>query len=155
MFKIFVSFCAQKFRCPPGHYRAGPTDCIRYGDCFWTNQCLNGGTCKRSAVTMNATCICPPFFEGALCDIATDRTFLIVGNRDFIIIIIIAIMTLLSKFCLTFFSFESYFSLNYHVHIDNHILKCIFISHCQNSIGTRIRRLQQKEGSSNKVSKPR
>jgi len=46
-------------------------------------------------VTMNATCICPPFFEGALCDIATDRTFLIVGNRDFIIIIIIAIMTLL------------------------------------------------------------
>ena len=96
-------FCAQKFRCPPGHYRAGPTDCIRYGDCFWTNQCLNGGTCKRSAVTMNATCICPPFFEGALCDIATDRTFLIVGNRDFIIIIIIAIMTLLSKFCFIFF----------------------------------------------------
>ena len=88
----------QLFSCPPGHYRAGPTDCIRYGDCFWTNQCLNGGTCQRSTITMNATCICPPFFEGALCDIATDRTFLIVGNRDFIIIIIIAIMSLLSKF---------------------------------------------------------
>jgi hypothetical protein len=94
--KLFIS-------CPPGHYRAGPTDCIRYGDCFWTNHCLNGGTCKRSAVTQNATCICPPFFEGALCDIATDRTFLIVGNRDFIIIIIIAIMTLLSKFILFYF----------------------------------------------------
>ena len=103
--KFLFCLCALKFRCPPGHYRAGPTDCIRYGDCFWTNQCLNGGTCKRSAVTMNATCICPPFFEGALCDIATDRTFLIVGNRDFIIIIIIAIMTLLSKFCFIFFIF--------------------------------------------------
>ena len=91
-------FFNEMFRCPPGHYRAGPTDCILYGDCFWTNQCLNGGTCVRSSVTMNATCVCPPFFEGALCDISTDRTFLIVGNRDFIIIIIIAIMTLLSKF---------------------------------------------------------
>ena len=64
---------------------------------------------------MNATCICPPFFEGALCDIATDRTFLIVGNRDFIIIIIIAIMSLLSKFpyfvLFIFVSFERYDTL--------------------------------------------
>lgn len=102
------------FRCPPGHYRAGPTDCILYGDCFWTNQCLNGGTCVRSTITMNASCICPPFFEGALCDIATNRTFLIVGNRDFIIIIIIAIMTLLSK--LIYFSFFLlYFLLFKHI----------------------------------------
>ena len=71
-------------------------------------KCLNGGTCQRSTVTMNATCICPPFFEGALCDIATDRTFLIVGNRDFIIVIIIAIMTLLSKFSSLIFFFILY-----------------------------------------------
>lgn len=86
------------FRCPSGYYRAGPTDCILYGDCFWTNKCLNGGTCVRSAKNMNASCVCPPSYEGALCDrTRTDRTFLVVGNRDFIIIIIIAIMTLLSK----------------------------------------------------------
>ena len=110
----------QLFSCPPGHYRAGPTDCIRYGDCFWTNQCLNGGTCQRSTVTMNATCICPPFFEGALCDIATDRTFLIVGNRDFIIVIIIAIMTLLSKF-FSLISFLFYFV--FRLRIPNEIFK--------------------------------
>ena len=91
-------FVCKMIRCPSGYYRAGPTDCILYGDCFWTNKCLNGGTCVRSTETMNASCVCPPSYEGALCDIRTNRTFLVVGNRDFIIIIIIAIMTLLSKF---------------------------------------------------------
>ena len=155
-------------RCPSGYYRAGPTDCILYGDCFWTNKCLNGGTCVRSTETMNASCVCPPSYEGALCDIRTNRTFLVVGNRDFIIIIIIAIMTLLSKFQLLFSITLFYFillycSLSFLFYLFLIIWPLLlptstlitFLCHYISSIGLGLCRIQSKARSPDKISESR
>ena len=90
--------CFVLFSCPPGHYRAGPSDCARHDDCFWSNVCLNGGTCVRTPETLSAECRCPAGFTGPLCErAATELPFTLAGDRNFIIIIILAIMSLLSK----------------------------------------------------------
>ena len=86
-------------------------ECVPVGDCFWSNECLNGGTCVRSQESLEAVCNCPPFYEGLLCEIATDKSFTIVGGRDFIIIIIFGLMALLSKiFILFHLHYSNYFS---------------------------------------------
>ena len=98
LFSILVQFFSFpiSFSCPLGLILIG-AECVPVGDCFWSNECLNGGTCVRSPETLEAVCQCPPFYEGLLCEIATDKSFTIVGGRDFIIVIIFALMALLSK----------------------------------------------------------
>ena len=111
LFLFFISFL---FSCPLGLILIG-AECVPVGDCFWSNECLNGGTCVRSQDSLEAICTCPPFFEGLLCEIATDKSFTIVGGRDFIIVIIFGLMALLSKilFCFIFsFYFCSLFISN-------------------------------------------
>ena len=73
------------------------------------NQCLNGGTCisengftgptfSGPGISTRTLCLCPPFYEGARCEIVTDKNITLTGSRDFVIIIIFAIASLLSKF---------------------------------------------------------
>jgi len=97
LFIIFLFYFAfVLFSCPLGLMLIG-AECVPVGDCFWSNECLNGGTCVRSQDSLEAVCNCPQFYEGLLCEIATDKSFTIVGGRDFIIIIIFGLMALLSK----------------------------------------------------------
>ena len=103
-FYFFYFFFRCLFSCPLGLILIG-AECVPVGDCFWSNECLNGGTCVRSPETLEAVCQCPPFYEGLLCEIATDKSFTIVGGRDFIIIIIFGLMALLSKIFVRFGSF--------------------------------------------------
>ena len=89
-----------------GQIRASPerAECVYDSDCFGVNRCLNGGTCiSEKGYSGHTLCLCPSFFEGPRCDIATDKTYVLTGGRDFIIIIIFAIATLLSKFCFVVF----------------------------------------------------
>ena len=95
----FISF---HIRCPAGQIRVSPdrAECVYDTDCFGVNKCLNGGTCvsKTPFATSTSTCICPPFFDGARCEIVTDAKYVITGGKDFVIIIIFSLAILLSKF---------------------------------------------------------
>ena len=116
LFLFFCSiFCSIFFhiRCPAGQIRVSPdrAECVYDTDCFGVNKCLNGGTCvsKTPFATSTSTCICPPFFDGARCEIVTDAKYVITGGKDFVIIIIFSLAILLSKFYFSsvFFSFFS------------------------------------------------
>ena len=100
MLIIFYDFFFR-CSCPPGHFRSGTTRCTKHVDCFSSNICLNGGTCIKSPFSSEASCACPPSFEGSICDKKIhDLPFTLSGDRNFIIIIILALMSLLSKFIL-------------------------------------------------------
>lgn len=105
------------FRCPVGQKRSGPdgNDCVYDADCFGVNKCLNGGTCVKDPpfYGLSSVCLCPPFFEGPRCELATDATYVLSGGKDFVIIIIFALAILLSKFW--FFCFWGKFQLRFHL----------------------------------------
>ena len=118
MFSFFLHFFFVFFscRCPEGTIRATPerAECVFDSDCFGVNQCLNGGTCisengftgptfSGPGISTRTLCLCPPFYEGARCEIVTDKNITLTGSRDFVIIIIFAIASLLSKFFFIFF----------------------------------------------------
>ena len=121
------------YRCPDGQVRASPerAECVYDSDCFGVNQCLNGGTCISEngfsgsgySISGRTLCLCPPFFEGARCEIATDgRTVILTGSRDFIIIIIFAIATLLSKFLFVLFTLSNLFIYFLELHLMHFVL---------------------------------
>ena len=95
----FVYF---SFRCPAGQIRVSPdrAECVYDADCFGVNTCLNGGTCVKEYLYSGrqSFCHCPLNFEGPRCEISTDQTVYLSGGKDFVIIIIFALATLLSKF---------------------------------------------------------
>ena len=127
IFCLFFSFLSFFFRCPLGQIRASPerAECVFDSDCFGVNQCLNGGTCISESDFRFATsgsgrsisggrsltsgtfhgsrsrsrtfCRCPASFEGQRCE-TVKGPITLNANRDFVIIIIFAIATLLSKF---------------------------------------------------------
>ena len=119
VFLFSLTFFFRSFfcRCPEGTIRATPerAECVFDSDCFGVNQCLNGGTCisengftgptfSGPGISARTLCLCPPFYEGARCEIVTDKNITLTGSRDFVIIIIFAIASLLSKF-FSFFIF--------------------------------------------------
>lgn len=116
-FTFFILFLLILFRCPAGQIRVSPdrAECVYDADCFGVNTCLNGGTCIKEYLYSGrpSFCLCPINYEGPRCEISTDQTVYLSGGKDFVIIIIFALATLLSKFLV--YHFLVLFSVNHSV----------------------------------------
>ena len=118
-FLFYFLFYFFHIRCPAGQIRVSPdrAECVYDTDCFGVNKCLNGGTCvsKTPFAASTSTCLCPPFFDGARCEIVTDAKYVITGGKDFVIIIIFSLAILLSKFYFSSVFFSLDFFSNYQI----------------------------------------
>ena len=68
-------------------------ECSGRGGGFGEAPC-NGGTCINLSDATRFQCLCPPGWSGKYCE---DVTAVLMGGRDFIIVFVFCIMTLLSK----------------------------------------------------------
>ena len=148
-----------------GKRRLGATQCIDKDECEKPGLCENGATCINLSDSRHFRCSCAPGWAGKFCREPAPAGNILYGGRDFIIVFVFCILSLLGNFLFPSFCrraccFVFLFSINPSSWM---LVSLLEISHCQSqtiqqsfcSFGARLCCLQQKARGSNQVPWPR
>ena len=105
-----VLFCIM-FSCPVGQRRLGASQCINEDECEHPGLCQNGATCINLSDRRHFQCKCTPQWTGHYCTEPAPAGAILLGGKDFIIVFVFCVASLLSKFC--FWIFELIFLMNF------------------------------------------
>jgi len=102
-FYFFIFLLLFIISCPEGQRRLGATQCIDADECEHPDLCLNGGTCINLSDQNHFRCACPASWEGRYCEAPAPPAVVLVGGKDFIIVFVFCVISLLSKYLLFIF----------------------------------------------------
>ena len=152
-----------------GQRRLGATQCIDKDECEKPGLCENGATCINLSDSRHFRCSCAPGWVGKFCREPAPAGNILYGGRDFIIVFVFCILSLLGNFLFLLFCrnvcrharcFVCLFSINPSSWMlvsfsekSNRQSLSIHQSFC--SFGAGLCCLQQKKRGSNQVPRPR
>lgn len=116
-FLYLVNFVLFRFffSCPEGQRRLGATQCIDEDECEYPDICLNGGTCINLSDRNHFRCACPPSWDGRYCEQPAPPAVVLVGGKDFIIVFVFCVISLLSKYLSHFCRFLVFITEGSHI----------------------------------------
>ena len=109
---IFVIFFLRYFSfyivfsCPEGQRRLGATQCIDEDECEYPGLCQNGAECINLSDSHHFRCVCTSGWTGRYCQEPAPEGAILVGGKDFIIVFVFCILSLIGKrivFCFSCF----------------------------------------------------
>lgn len=98
IFVLVIFYFFIYFSCPVGQRRLGATQCIDENECEDPGICQNGGTCINLSDFRHFRCICPNSWSGAHCEELAAPAVVLAGGKDFIIVFVFCVLSLLSKY---------------------------------------------------------
>ena len=98
---LLTVWCHSSFSfpsCPVGKRRLGATQCIDKDECEKPGLCENGATCVNLSDNRHFQCLCAPGWAGTFCREPAPVGNVLYGGRDFIIVFVFCILSLLGNF---------------------------------------------------------
>lgn len=86
--------------CPAGQRRLGATQCIDEDECEYPGLCKNGGKCVNLSDRRQFRCECGSLWAGRYCTEPAPKGAILVGGKDFIIVFVFCLLSLLGKYLL-------------------------------------------------------